>query len=133
MVNMTLRMTQNIFMPMKVNSSGISITLESVKIIRTEKCQQDSLNNHARVQEGWNAFLPAKISMLVCKMHHIAGQSYNNVFLWCSVLLMFHIIAVCSVDAELLAIWHEVRRSRGGWKSLFISEISEWGMNIYWY
>ena len=52
MVNMTLRMTQNIFMPMKVNSSGISITLESVKIIRTEKCQQDSLNNHARVQEG---------------------------------------------------------------------------------
>lgn len=78
---MTLRMTQNIFMPMKVNSSGISITLESVKIIRTEKCQQDSLNNHARVQEGWNAFLPAKISMLVRKMHHIAGQSYNNVVL----------------------------------------------------
>ena len=78
---MILRMTQNIFMPMKINSSSISITLKSVKIIKTEKCQQDSLNNHAKVQEGWNAFLPAKISMLVRKMHHIAGQSYNNVFL----------------------------------------------------
>ena len=37
-VSMTLRMTQNIFMPMKINSSSISITLESGKIIRTEKC-----------------------------------------------------------------------------------------------